>query len=84
MIQAKPCITQYYTERNKLRKKWIIKLSVGADMLKQIICTIKIRRAPKRHDNIDFQPIITRTSEIRPLSIAVYVTRAMTVKRIMY
>ena len=54
MIQAKPCITQYYTERNKLRKKWIIKLSVGADMLKQIIIctTIKIRRAPKRHDNI--------------------------------
>ena len=41
-------------------------------MLKQIICTtIKIRRAPKRHDNnIDFQPlIITRTAEIRSLSI---------------
>lgn len=64
--------SQYYTERSRLRKKWIIKLSVGDDdMLKQIICTIKIRRAPKRHDNIDFQPIITRTSEIRPLSIAV-------------
>jgi hypothetical protein len=55
-----------------LRKKWIKKLSVGGDMLKQIICTIKIRRAPKRHDNIDFQPlIITRTAEIRPLSIVV-------------
>jgi hypothetical protein len=64
--------SQYYTERSGLRKKWIKKLSVGAaDMLKQIICTIKIRRAPKRHDNIDFQPIMTRTSEIRPLSIAV-------------
>jgi len=62
--------SQYYTERSKLRKKWI-KLSIGADILKQIICTIKIRRAPKRHDNIDFQPIITRTSEIRPLSIVV-------------
>jgi hypothetical protein len=62
--------SEYYTEKSRLRKKWI-KLSVGADMLKQIICTIKIRRAPKRHDNIDFQPIITRTSEIRPLSIAV-------------
>ena len=59
-IQAKPCITAYYTERSRLRKKWIIKLSVGADMLKQIICAIKIRRAPKRHDNIDFQPIITK------------------------
>lgn len=68
--------SQYYTERSssssssRLRKKWI-KLSFGADMLKQIICTIKIRRAPKRHDNIDFQPIIIRTSEIKPLSVAV-------------
>jgi hypothetical protein len=38
--------SQYYTERSGLRKKWIKKLSVGGDMLKQIICTIKIRRAP--------------------------------------
>ena len=63
--------SQYYTERARLRKKWI-KLSVGADVLKQIICTIKIRRAPHaRHDNVDFQAIITRTSEIKPLSIVV-------------
>lgn len=64
--------SQYYTERARLRKKkkWI-KLSVGADVLKQIICTIKIRRAPTRHDNVDFKSIITRTSEIKPLSIAV-------------
>jgi hypothetical protein len=63
--------SQYYTERSGLGKKWI-KLSVGADMLKQVICTIKIRRAPPaRHDNVDFQPIITRTSEIKPLSVAV-------------
>jgi hypothetical protein len=34
-----------------------------------IICTIKIRRAPTRHDNIDFRPIITRTSNILPLSV---------------
>jgi len=38
-------------------------------VLKQIICTIKIRRAPTRHDNIDFRPIITRTSNILPLSV---------------
>jgi len=63
--------SQYYTERAKLRKKWI-KLSVGADMLKQIICSIKIRRAPAaRHDTVDFKPIITRTSEIKPLSVVV-------------
>jgi len=38
-------------------------------VLQQIICTIKIRRAPTRHDNIDFRPIITRTSDILPLSV---------------
>jgi hypothetical protein len=62
--------SQYYAERTRLRKKWI-KLSIGADVLKQIICTIKIRRAPTKHDNIDFKSIITRTSEIKPLSVAV-------------
>jgi predicted nucleotidyltransferase len=41
-------------------------------MLEQIICSIKIRRAPHaRHDNIDFKPIITRTSEIKPIFVAV-------------
>ncbi len=64
--------SQYYSERAKLRKKKWIKLSVGADVLKQLICSIKIRRAPAaRHDNIDFKPIITRTSEIKPLSVVV-------------
>ena len=38
-------------------------------LLQQIICNIKIRRAPTRHDNVDFEPIITRTSEIMPLSV---------------
>jgi hypothetical protein len=44
-------------------------LSIGADVLQQIICTIKIRRAPARHDNMDFKPIITRISEILSLSV---------------
>src|SRR6476660_2626085 len=60
--------SQYYTERTGLRRKYA-KLSIGADVLQQIICTVKIRRAPTRHDNIDFRPIITRTSDILPLSV---------------
>ena len=60
--------SEYYTERAKLRRRKYTKLSVGADLLQQIICNIKIRRAPTRHDNIDFRPVITRTSEILPLS----------------
>jgi len=64
---------QYYAERSKLtrRRKYIIKLSLTADVVQQIICTIKIRRAPTRHDTIDFQPLITKTSEILPLSVVI-------------
>jgi Transposase DDE domain len=63
--------SQYYTERAELRgrRTKYIKVSLGADVLKQIICTVKIRRTAARHDNIDFRPIITKTSEILPLSV---------------
>lgn len=47
------------------------KLSIGADVLQQIICTIKIRRALTRHDNIDFGPIVTKTSGILTLSVVI-------------
>ena len=60
--------SQYYTDRTGLRRKYA-KLSIGADVLQQIICSIKIRRAPTRHDNIDFKPILTRIAEILPLSV---------------
>ena len=46
-----------------------IKLSLAADVLQQIICTIKIRRAPTRHDSTDFRPLITKISELVPLSV---------------
>ena len=36
--------SQYYTERTGLRRKYV-KLSLGADVLQQIICSIKIRRS---------------------------------------
>ena len=51
--------SEYYTDRAKLRKKYA-KLSIGADVLKQIVYNIKVRRATTRNDNIDFKPIVTR------------------------
>ena len=46
--------SQYYTERARLttRRKYIKPSLTAADILQQIICTIKIRRAPTRHDII--------------------------------
>lgn len=66
--------SQYYAEERtnlRRRRRKYIKLSFGAaDVLKQIICIIKIRRAPKRHDNIDFQPlIIIKIAKTLPLSV---------------
>jgi hypothetical protein len=62
--------SEYYSSRAKLRKKYT-KLSIGADVLNQIICYIKIRRAPIRHDNIDFKPIVTKISKLKSLSVVV-------------
>jgi hypothetical protein len=44
---------------------------MGADVLKQIICKVKIRRNPTKHDNIDFKPIVTRIAKIKSLSVVV-------------
>ncbi len=64
--------SEYYTDRAKLKRKKYAKLSIGADVLKQIICKVKVRRAPTtRHDNIDSKPIVTRISKIKPLSAVV-------------
>ena len=62
--------SSHYTSRINLRKKYA-KLSIEADVLKQIICNIKIRRAPTKHDIVDFKPIITKISKIKPLSVVV-------------
>jgi Transposase DDE domain len=63
--------SEYYANKTKLRRKKYAKLSIGADVLKQIICKVKIRRAPTKHDNIDFKPIVTRIAKINPLSVVV-------------
>ena len=39
--------------------------------MQQIISTIRMRRAPTRHDTIDFQPLITKTSKLFPLSVVI-------------
>jgi hypothetical protein len=62
--------SEYYTGRANLRRRKYAKLSIGADVLQQIICNIRIRRAPTtRHDNIDFKPIVKRIANIIPLSV---------------
>jgi len=61
--------SSYYSEIAGVRRKYI-KLSICAELRKQLACALKIRRAP-RHDTIDFEPAIVRASNIMPLSIVV-------------
>ena len=63
--------SEYYTNRTKLRSKKYAKLSIGADVLKQIICKVKIRRDPTKHDNIDFKPFMKKISGLGRLSVVV-------------
>ena len=63
------CFTVLYRKNRIEKRKKYAKLSIGTDVSQQIICTIKIRRAPARHDNIYFRPIIPRTLDILPLSV---------------
>lgn len=56
-------VSQYYAERTGMRRKYA-KLSTRSDILQQqIICRIEIRQSPYKTDNINFIPIITRTSD---------------------
>jgi hypothetical protein len=59
----------YYTKRAKLRRKFV-KISICADMRQQIISSIKIRHR-RRHDNMDFIPLLKRTVKLVPIGVVV-------------
>ena len=66
--------SQCYTAKTKLHNNnnKYLKLSLSADLLSQIICTIKIRRAPiTKHDIVDFPLLVIKASEILPISVIV-------------
>jgi hypothetical protein len=59
--------SHYYTDKAKLHNKYL-KLSTGVEILSHIDSMFyqDKERAPTRHNTIDFQPIVERTSEILP------------------
>ena len=66
--------SQYYVEKTELRRRRkYVKLSAREliYITTDKICATKIRRAPARHDNVDFQPIVERASKIMPMSVVV-------------
>lgn len=59
----------YYTKRSRLRRKFV-KISICADMRRQIISSIKIRHR-RRHDSVDFAPLLQRTVQLVPVGMVV-------------
>jgi hypothetical protein len=59
----------YYTKRAKLRRKFV-KISICADMRRQIICGIKIRHR-RRHDSVDFAPLLQHAARLVPIDTVV-------------
>lgn len=59
----------YYTKRFRLRRKFV-KISICADMRQQIICGIKVRHR-RRHDSIDFVPLLERAVKLTPVHTVV-------------
>ncbi|MEM3064873.1 MAG: IS5 family transposase [Candidatus Nitrosotenuis sp.] len=59
----------YYTKRAKLRRKFV-KISILADMRRQLICCIKIRHR-RRHDSVDFVPLLRRTGRLALIGMVV-------------
>jgi hypothetical protein len=40
-------------------------------VLFQLICVIKVKRAPTNHDTKDFRLLVTKSSEVLPISVTV-------------
>jgi hypothetical protein len=62
----KSCATDSRNQRQQHTKSIHCLTSIKKTIVYVIFYWIKIRRAPSRHDNIDFRPIITRTWAILP------------------
>jgi len=47
-----------------------IKLTIGAELRKQVVTSIKLRRGPA-NDNRDFAPVVRRAHAIRPIRVGI-------------
>jgi len=54
----------------KTRTKRFLKLTIGAELRKQIVVSVKIRRGPC-DDNRDFRPVVKKAHAIRPIRIGI-------------
>jgi hypothetical protein len=51
-------------------RRFIIKLTIGAELRTQIVTSIKLRRGPA-NDNRDFEPVVRRAHAIKPIKVGI-------------
>ena len=66
MHQSTILAEQNYEGRNMLNYHWCICFKAN-----NLLHQVKTSSPTTRHDNIDFRPVITRISKIKPLSVVV-------------
>jgi hypothetical protein len=54
----------------KTRTKRFLKLTIGAELRKQIVVSTKIRRGPC-DDNRDFKPVVKKAHAIKPIKVGI-------------
>jgi DDE family transposase len=54
----------------KTRTKRFLKLTIGAELRKQIVVSIKIRRGPC-DDGRDFKPVVKKAHSIKPIKVGI-------------
>ena len=54
----------------KTRTRRFLKLTIGAELRKQIVTSIKLRRGPA-NDNRDFKPVVRKAYSVKPIKIGI-------------
>ena len=54
----------------RTRTRRFLKLTIGAELRKQIVVSVKIRRGPC-DDNRDFRPVVRKAHEVKPIKVGI-------------
>ena len=54
----------------RTRTRRFLKLTIGAELRRQLVTSVKVRRGP-RSDIIDFGPVVRKAHSVRPIGVGI-------------
>ena len=54
----------------RTRTRRFLKLTIGAELRRQLVTSVKVRRGP-RNDTIDFPPVVRKAHSVRPIGVGI-------------